>query len=337
MKYKSDLGILFIFCISIISACTTPPGIETPYSTPVSIPTPSDVSVGNQPTTVPAKTPIQLTSVSSFPSATPQPTLTIPEAEDVILNMLKNNGGCKLPCVWGFSPGKTSWDEAENFIKGFGSKNTSEDFQLESSKSSGRRALHVHMFKGNLITGLTIGIHKEGSNISNLQMGFSSMEKGTGNEYRYLYDSPHYKDLFEYYLLPSILSNYGIPSQTIIAAFPTMPEHPNSRYPFDLVLFYEDQGFFVEYDATRKTMEPFYVGCPTDAWISIVTWKQGRYTGLGELVENYGGGTINKYNFTLFRSIDQATEMSIDEFYTRFSDPLNTSCIETPMELWQLD
>ncbi|MDH5507610.1 MAG: hypothetical protein OEZ02_10350, partial [Anaerolineae bacterium] len=30
----------------------------------------------------------------------------------MILDLLENNGGCRLPCFWGITPGETTWSEA---------------------------------------------------------------------------------------------------------------------------------------------------------------------------------------------------------------------------------
>lgn len=33
--------------------------------------------------------------------------------------MLEKNGGCELPCWWGITPGKTSWQDAAHFLGSF--------------------------------------------------------------------------------------------------------------------------------------------------------------------------------------------------------------------------
>jgi hypothetical protein len=35
------------------------------------------------------------------------PTLSADEARMVMLDWLQNNGGCRLPCIWGLTPGVT--------------------------------------------------------------------------------------------------------------------------------------------------------------------------------------------------------------------------------------
>ena len=56
------------------------------------------------------------TSVSTL---TPLPTLSQRDAHDLIQALLQNNGGCRLPCWWGITPGQTDWNTARQFLDTF--------------------------------------------------------------------------------------------------------------------------------------------------------------------------------------------------------------------------
>jgi hypothetical protein len=44
------------------------------------------------------------------------PTLQPDKAKTLVSELLKTNAGCQLPCWWGITPGKTSWQEANQFL-----------------------------------------------------------------------------------------------------------------------------------------------------------------------------------------------------------------------------
>jgi hypothetical protein len=44
-------------------------------------------------------------------------TLDSEEAQKLVQKLLENNGGCKLPCWWGITPGKTTWAEARQILE----------------------------------------------------------------------------------------------------------------------------------------------------------------------------------------------------------------------------
>jgi hypothetical protein len=58
-------------------------------------------------TLMPAPTPKPPTPTVP-PSPTLVPTLTADQEQALVLDLLQNNAGCRLPCWWGFTPGKTT-------------------------------------------------------------------------------------------------------------------------------------------------------------------------------------------------------------------------------------
>jgi hypothetical protein len=40
--------------------------------------------------------------------------------EQQLTQTYETNGGCKLPCYWGITPGETSWDVASMFVSSIG-------------------------------------------------------------------------------------------------------------------------------------------------------------------------------------------------------------------------
>src|SRR3990172_6047576 len=53
------------------------------------------------------------------PVWTPRPTLAEAEAAQALRDLIMTNGGCGLPCVWGLTPGETTWRDAEAILLTF--------------------------------------------------------------------------------------------------------------------------------------------------------------------------------------------------------------------------
>jgi hypothetical protein len=49
--------------------------------------------------------PIAPPAITLTTSPTPRPSLSPEEANRLMRGFLKDNGGCKLPCLWGITPG----------------------------------------------------------------------------------------------------------------------------------------------------------------------------------------------------------------------------------------
>jgi len=54
-----------------------------------------------------------------------------------------------------------------------------------------------------------------------------------------------------------------------------------------------------------------------------------------EYIIQKAGSEINELNMVYFKSVEEATSMSLDEFYQTFKNPSYTDCLETPQKLWQ--
>src|SRR5688572_29316482 len=58
------------------------------------------------------------TSCSVLKSETiTEPTMTTDESKKLVRDLLESNAGCRLPCWWGITPGKTTWNEAQQILE----------------------------------------------------------------------------------------------------------------------------------------------------------------------------------------------------------------------------
>lgn len=145
-------------------------------------------------------------------------------------------------------------------------------------------------------------------------------------------DAQFAKDL-EPYMLPQMLAVYRQPSQVFVKTYSgDLP----GWLPFSLLLFYPDQGILVEYEGPvgeeGKRYGPLEEGemiriCPWRSKINLWLWSPDNAMTIGRVT----GGYIDVDGY---RSLEEATRMSIEQFYQAFSQPGNQTCLETPADLW---
>lgn len=264
------------------------------------------------PTKIPLPTRIEVTDTST-PSPTeslaPLATLSLGDRYREVLDLLKNNRGCRLPCWWGFTPGETRWDEAQLFLSRLGKISMPED-------QNNKPFLYIEVH---------IPVPKEIS-ISPLAQTYTVENYGNGIIQRL----EIYPGNIESYSLANILMDYGMPGEVWIRTFSAVP---SKEVPFVVILFYSKLGFLVEYNTSSLRMNPIR-GCPEHAtYPFLYLWSPLIPLTFDEIAKdraNFGYGEENK-----FRRLEDATNLNPGLFYDIFKDPKNTQCLETPMKLWK--
>ncbi len=96
------------------SPVITTPIVRTIASTETMLPT----STLTPAPTRTAKALSTATIVPTLPTSTPTviPTLLAEDARQRLLDLLANNGECRLPCLWGITPGKSIYLEARSIL-----------------------------------------------------------------------------------------------------------------------------------------------------------------------------------------------------------------------------
>jgi hypothetical protein len=145
-----------------------------------------------------------------------------------------------------------------------------------------------------------------------------------------IFGDPSFVDFFEIFTLPQILTTYGKPSEVLIS----LSAHftPN-WHPFDILLIYPEVGIFVEYTAWREPTDDMIIGCPLKAHITMWLVSPGNEAPYDEILSGMTEWNFISPDFSEYKSIEEATSMTLDEFYQIFKHPSDT-CLETPAELW---
>ncbi len=120
--------IIAFLLVTILTSCA--PAVQTTLQAETSTLTPTAV-LTLTPFPSPSAAPPMLTPLpSATPTAappTPTPLATFQDPEAEIRSLIRNHGGCQLPCWWGITPGVTSWLDASRFFARFSDHVTIEE------------------------------------------------------------------------------------------------------------------------------------------------------------------------------------------------------------------
>lgn len=254
---------------------------------------------------------------TTYPTVTLRPTLSPLEAEKEVINLLQNNGRCKLPCFWGITPGQTSVQLAHSILHAYISI-ASEDFLF--AQKGGGVGIIIPDTDFLLSTHLTIRNHddlQQQDIIRWLQIDFAIYDK---DSYSAVYDNTVFDTYYKYYTLSSLLANYGKPTNVYINF-----ENDMGIHEYYLFLDYADRGWVAMLKMPLSQEGKFFVGCPALAFTRLWLWS-------GEDIE-----TAREYGFienTNLKSIDKATSLSLNEFYDQFKNSSNTKCLMSPIDTY---
>jgi hypothetical protein len=264
---------------------------------------------------------IETNTVVPTPFITPIPTLLTDEQEIYIKEFLEGNTDCRLPCWWGITPGKTSWQESETLLRHLGA--IIKQFQSEAGGDRyGVRLLGLPE--------LNLSFYDNGIPNSKVDRIFVGGNEGGGQDQR------EFEVFWESYSPKEVMSKYGVPSRILLYTMGTLGNTDLGIHGYTLWIFYDLLGFMIRYDGTISDL-PTYHFC-------------------FELKE--GVGDIHRISLTLqhpdnplplerddsilgsdsSRSvpIQNATDISIEEFHRLFTQNDKTYCFDTPHDIWPM-
>lgn len=229
-------------------------------------------------------------------------TLSPDDAYIQLQDVLKNNANCLLPCWWGISPGKTTWKDARSFLSKFNNlgsdKGSNELFfvsvHLPLPEEKGTLS-HTYKIKNDVVIGINA----------------------------YVYDwSP-------FLYLSNILTEYGPPDEILLKTFRNAE---TGSQPFQVDLFYAKLGILLEYSGGNlNTVGDNLQNCFDNLYSPFIfIWSVDEPITVDEAIDKYLIQQPMPYPVPL----DKATSMNIFTFYEIYKNPDNTSCLETPLELW---
>ena len=294
-----------------ISKTSTPQPTNVPtFSTP----TPTIRPVSITPTvTFPPTTTQSITPTAITPTPTVRPTLDLYASDLYVVNYLKNNGDCALPCVWGIVPGKT---EFEHGIETFGYLGWKGSIYNQTTYYTGKDLLDS--------THINIGLYQENDVIQNIIFSFTHKM---------------YALLDQYYSIRNILSTYGVPSQIWIN-ISSRGEVETIHAGFDIFLFYEEAGILAKYPGVAPLMGGKYQICPNhpnSGALNSESFEGSVVIYLGEAGKNLTPKDLAQPfdKFGELLTIEQALGFGADIFYKQIINPTNgQTCFYLERSIW---
>lgn len=230
-------------------------------------------------------------------------------SQKLVQQLLENNGGCRLPCWWGITPGKTTWTEAyqilEKVSRSIGGHESGESFYVSV------HALLPYPY-----------------DFAPYMEQLYSVKNGVVD-----YICVDNFDLAPKYNLHNFLETYGQPTEVWIR---TYSKYEIQVHPFFVYLFYQDKGILVEYNTgdPLKEIDGKLQNCLVKGMDSpfIHLWSpETQNLSFQDARQFIDLKTVPEPEP---RPLLEAAGMDIKTFYETFKNPDTNACLETPRELW---
>lgn len=315
------LLLVFVF---VLSGCESNKSAITPVPTETQPPLPNLTERSVTP--APSFTPLPTDTPTLTSASTMIPTLPEEEARIKLLELLSDNGGCRLPCLWAVTLGKSTYQEAQDTLAPLASISGLTGFIREGGTVS---PVYV---EGELEIYTAVGFLANPDNNIVYHISFNAeahrpVEQGG---YENVFDSEFFGDKVSTYMLPHVLSEQGPPSSVSIATLGG-PLTRGGTGGFDILLLYPNHGILVNYTTQMHLVGANVRGCPSNAHVEVKLYPPGHGDSFFELLEQIDWSVKNNW----YKPLEEVTSMSVGEFYEAFRKPTD-KCIETPANLWPI-
>jgi hypothetical protein len=228
-----------------------------------------------------------------------------------VLWLYETNNGCRLPCWWGITPGQTEWQTAQEFLNEF----DFDIYELDSDSES------VHY-------GIIIPLPIEVFFTDEWALGIIARNGIVKHIFTDVANGNPPQGTLTRYALSSFLTTYGAPSEVWL--FTYFSPYVGDDLPFVATLFYAEQGIAALYSINGERQGEIVQGCIQDEPVSFLSlWSPDLDLTFEQVIN---GTSALEWDYL---SLEESTEMSVTTFYETFKNPENTTCLETPYELWR--
>ena len=220
---------------------------------------------------------------------------------------MRDNGGCALPCWWGFELGKTPVDEVRQFYASF------ETFITEQKGVDGRSALYVTFIDPQIEKGEQV---RHLFRIQDEIVIEAEIEVG----------------IYANYQIIPVLEQLGQPNEVWLR---TIPDTYEGVLPVGLRLFFPERGVLVSYAIFGERVGDKVQVCFDKNGSTILRlwkpsiWDPNRNKDFVERANESSELTLEGH-----RPIDEVSNWDAEQFYIILTDPTRTECLETPSDLW---
>lgn len=305
--FKCLLVLGFIFTLTGCVADSESSSTEIPNLT---LPSPPTITITPMPNPSPTPVPPTPTPV------TPVPTLLPDEKEDYLLDLIESNGGCKLPCFLGIQPGVSAWEEIRK-VEG-------PLYFREQYLPDDKGSTYLYTYIEKRVENLDVAFWGAGNII----------ERITVDARIYLPDDPYghfpaFAKAMRRYSLPSILSEFGVPSRILLQVQGQV--EPGAGTQASILLLYDDLGILVDYwfldIVTQNSETGILRACPNyehNYSISLYLQNPENNTPLERMIGDVDDYALNH----LLKPIENVTTLSTVDFYELFVSPNENACFD---------
>lgn len=224
--------------------------------------------------------------------------------------MYQTNGGCRLPCWWGFQPGLTLWEDARTFLEpialSFYPPNSSKAWDYfyfktppEAEEISPEPRRQIYEVKNGIIESIEVQIF----------------------------------NLYPYSSLSNMVKQYGKPDEMwAYTGASYVPPGDTTTY-FEVVTFYPSQGIMIRYgDHEAKIKASTIVGCPegNGFGLTMLLWNPVEKFTFADRLQK----SVEFSNDELLLPLEEATGVSVEAYYQSLINDSSPMCLETPIDLW---
>lgn len=280
-------------------------------------------------------TPISTLSVTDTPTntATALPTLSVGAAVNRLLELLANNGGCRLPCLWGITPGKSTSQEVQSILSPLSVIRN--DYSVAAKFKPDSGFVDLNYSEGDLMLNVETSYLADNQIIKGLRFHTTEYQFGKAPNGEVVafsfFDSETFGKRVDYYSLSHVLSEQGIPDAVMIATSDSPPISVPSIGFFYIVLLYPEQGIWVKYTTQMNMVGANVHGCPQNAHVEMELFPAGNTDSFFTSLKQNQDWVAQQKNW--FQPLEKATSMTLEQFYETFRQPTD-KCIETPAKLW---
>jgi hypothetical protein len=218
--------------------------------------------------------------------------------------MLRTNGGCRLPCWWGVKPGKTTWDEAMEFLQPYSTCIGQSEpdghfgtyFCFSTNRSDASNKIYVSMWFQDWIIDFI--------RIDGVQ------------------------DVPEFYLA-NLMDDYGIPGEVKIDAHNPWGFSVDGDQLIGLQLYYPNLGVFANFATWGERKGDITHGCFNNGPL-FGLWDPMTRLSYADVIESLGLVYEQPY-----LPSELALGMDSQTFYQKYRSPNQAVCIETPSKIWR--
>ena len=241
------------------------------------------------------------------------------EFDQAIGDFMSNNiVECSLPCCLDFTPGVTT---VESMLEYFGKNNIPlNEFPYDDGEMNFLVYLPQTKIYDNFVK---FGFITNGNELDSI---FVQGEK--------IADIEEAQNLWKNFLPKKVFEKYGIPTRILLRA-PGVSGIGDTGYTgYHLWIMYDNLGFSIRYEGKVEDI-PIYHICPEVNGnlvnrISIYMKSPSN----SQSLDSYDGILSNEYWNGTVLSIEEATELSIEEFYELFITSEQPICFDSPHNVW---